>query len=149
MDMASIRYYLYGKWIVFTSLAWPDLGTIQDQLFPISCYVLSVKQAVLSRATLQDPISGCWDIPLLIFWGRPPLEAFYILRTSSISGGSTFDMVGEGGRAGQGDLWGTNLSLQGDHFNRGSLGEINSQVYCTYVFRYISFLKCITRVNKF
>ena len=67
---------------------------------------------------------------------------------NTLSGGSTFDMVG-----GRGGLWGT-ITLRGDQFFtsgfiiRGSQGEINSQVYCTYVFRYISRLKCITRANQ-
>ena len=26
----------------------------------------------------EDRISGCWDIPLLIIWGRPPLEDVFI-----------------------------------------------------------------------
>ena len=26
----------------------------------------------------EDPISGCWDIQLLIFWGRPPLGVVFI-----------------------------------------------------------------------
>jgi hypothetical protein len=27
---------------------------------------------------LKDPISGCWDIPLWIFWGRLPVEVILI-----------------------------------------------------------------------
>ena len=27
-----------------------------------------------------DPISGCWDIPLFIFWGHLPLEVLFFLR---------------------------------------------------------------------
>jgi hypothetical protein len=31
-----------------------------------------------------DPISGCWDIPLLIFWGSLSLEIIFILRICKI-----------------------------------------------------------------
>jgi hypothetical protein len=27
----------------------------------------------------EDPMNGCWDIQLLIFWGRLPLEVVFIL----------------------------------------------------------------------
>ena len=27
----------------------------------------------------KDPISGCWDIPLLIFWGCLPMEVVFVL----------------------------------------------------------------------
>ena len=48
------------------------------------------EQAGLSRATLEissefssnfmihNPYSGCWNIPLLIFWGRLSLDVFFI-----------------------------------------------------------------------
>ena len=77
----------------------------------------------------------------------------FLLNT--LSGGSTFDMVGGWARAGAGWFMGYHITF---HFRgtissqggmRGSQGEINSQVYCTYVFRFISLLKCITRVTNF
>ena len=37
----------------------------------------------LSLKFKEDPISGCWDIQLLIFWGRLPLEVVFHWRSSS------------------------------------------------------------------
>ena len=32
----------------------------------------------------EDPISGCWDIQLFIFWGHLPLEVIFHWRLSSL-----------------------------------------------------------------
>ena len=34
-----------------------------------------------------DPVRGCWDIPILIFWGRLPLDVVFIKRICKISFG--------------------------------------------------------------
>ena len=88
MDMASIRYYPYGKWIVFTSLAWPDPGTIQPQLFPISCYVLSVKYLTSCTTTTQI-WGGCVVVDIPIRWSLPTcvelgMWQIYNLRFNSV-----------------------------------------------------------------
>ena len=31
-----------------------------------------------------NPISGCWDIPLILFWGHLPLEVIFIWRICKI-----------------------------------------------------------------
>jgi hypothetical protein len=38
----------------------------------------------LSLSFEYDPISGCWDFPPLIFWGRLPSEVVFHRRSSSI-----------------------------------------------------------------
>ena len=87
MDMPSIMYY---PWIILNSLSWTDPGTIQPELFYISCYDLIVKYLTSCTKTTEN-WGWCVVVDIPIRWSLPTrvevelgLCQFYPIQFNSV-----------------------------------------------------------------
>ena len=71
-----------------------NLGRLPwEVIFMLCICKLCFGHISLSLKFEQDPISGCWDIPLSIFWGCLPIKVVFHGRSSSFYAFVNFALV--------------------------------------------------------